>query len=236
MSTVAQIMAELKKFGSAQTRKTYANHGAPAEMFGVKVGDMKQIAKKIKGDQELALQLYETGNVDAMYLAGIVADGSKMTKKQLDTWASSASWYMISEYSVPGVAHENEHARELAIKWIKSKNDAVAAAGWSTYAALVATRPDDEIDQQQVRELLARIESEIDAAGNRVRYTMNGFVIAVGSYVQPLLKQAQATAKKIGKVEVDMGGTACKVPLATESIAKIEKMGRVGKKRKTAKC
>lgn len=236
MATVAQIMSELKEKGSAQTRKTYGNHGAPSEMFGVKVGDMKQIAKKIKGDQELALQLFETGNIDAMYLAGIVADGSKMTKKQLDTWAKAASWYMISEYSVPGVAHENEHARELAIKWIKSRNPSVATAGWSTYGGILATRPDAEIDQQEVRELLSQIESEIASAENRVRYAMNGFVIAVGSYVKPLLKQAQATAKKIGKVEVDMGGTACKVPLATEYIATIEKMGRVGKKRKTVKC
>ena len=65
---------------------------------------------------------------------------------------------------------------------------------------------------------------------------MNGFVIAVGTYVKPLLKQAKATAKKIGKVDVQMGETSCKVPLATEYIAKVEKMGRVGKKRKTMKC
>jgi 3-methyladenine DNA glycosylase AlkD len=48
-------------------------------MFGVKVGDLKPIVKQIKGDQELAMQLYATGNSDAMYLAGLVADGRKMT-------------------------------------------------------------------------------------------------------------------------------------------------------------
>ena len=66
--------------------------------------------------------------------------------------------------------------------------------------------------------------------------TMNGFVIAVGSYVLPLMKQAKATAKKLGKVDVEMHGTSCKVPLATEYIEKIEKSGRAGKKRKTIKC
>lgn len=64
---------------------------------------------------------------------------------------------------------------------------------------------------------------------------MNGFVIAVGAYVKPLLKQAKSTAEAIGKVEVDMGGTACKVPLATQYIAKIVDAGRVGKKRKSIK-
>ncbi len=65
---------------------------------------------------------------------------------------------------------------------------------------------------------------------------MNGFVIAVAAHVAPVLKQAKATAKKLGKVEVDMGETACKVPLALEYIEKMENAGRVGKKRKTARC
>ena len=73
-------------------------------------------------------------------------------------------------------------------------------------------------------------------APNRVRYCMNGFVISVGAYVTPLAKKAKALAKKLGKVEVDMNGTACKVPVALETIEKIESMGRIGKKRKTIRC
>ena len=65
---------------------------------------------------------------------------------------------------------------------------------------------------------------------------MNGFVIAVGAYVKPLSRQAKATAKKLGKVDVDMNGTSCKVPGALENIEKVEKAGRAGKKRKTIKC
>ena len=65
---------------------------------------------------------------------------------------------------------------------------------------------------------------------------MNNFVIAAGSFVKPVLRQAKATAKRIGKVEVDMGNTSCKVPVATESIAKVESLGRVGRKRKSTKC
>ncbi len=65
---------------------------------------------------------------------------------------------------------------------------------------------------------------------------MNGFVISVGSYVKPLSKQAKTVAKKIGKVNVDLGGTSCKVPLATEYIEKVQKSGRAFKKRKTIKC
>ena len=64
---------------------------------------------------------------------------------------------------------------------------------------------------------------------------MNAFVIAVGAHVKPLLQHAKQAAKAIGTVSVDMGDTACKVPLASAYIEKIETAGRVGKKRKTIK-
>ncbi len=105
MKTVGQVMTELKKKGSEQTRKTYARHGAPQDrMFGVKIADLKVIWKKIKGEQELAYGLFETGNLDAMYLAGMVADGSQMTKRQLESWVKGATWHMLSEHTIPGVA------------------------------------------------------------------------------------------------------------------------------------
>ena len=218
MNTVAQVMKELKKKGNPLRIKAYGPHGAPSDLFGVSVADLKVIAKRIKGKQELALGLYETGNADAMYLAGLVADGSQMTKRQLDSWAKKASWQMISEYTVPGVATESKHGHDLAMKWIQSKKESVASSGWCTYAGVVTVTPDDELDLAEIKTLLKRVEKEIGAAPNRVRYTMNGFVIAVGGAVLPLNKQAKATAKKLGKVDVDMHGTSCKVPLATEYI------------------
>jgi hypothetical protein len=228
MTTVKTLLKELESLGSEQTRKTFARHGADTtRMYGVRVGDLKQVHKKIKGEQALALELYATGNSDAMYLAGMVADGSQMTKKLLDDWAKQATWYMISEYTIPGVTAESEHASALADKWIDSNKEHLAAAGWATWAAIVSVKPDDELDTAHLRGLLSRVVESIDAAPDRARYAMNGFVIAVGSYVKSLLPQAKKTAKALGKVEVEMGDTACKVPLATEYIKKIEDLGRI---------
>ncbi len=136
MNTVPEVMAALEKRGSEQTRKTMARHGAPDNMFGVKIAELKMIAKKIKGKQELALELYETGNYDAQYLAGLVADGAKMTKRQLDSWAKAATCGMISEYTVAWVAAESSHVRDQAIKWMKSKQESIACTGWNTYAGI----------------------------------------------------------------------------------------------------
>jgi 3-methyladenine DNA glycosylase AlkD len=238
MPTVASIMSELKKKGKESTRKIYTRHGMATEnMYGVSVADLKVIAKTIKGQQGLACELYATGNLDAMYLAGMVADGSKMSAKELNAWVEgAANLQMIAEYTVPWAAVENPQGRELALQWMKSKKERVACSGWCTYSGLLATKPDEGLDLGEIKDLLSVIVKGIKSAQNRVRYTMNGYVIAVGTYVKPLLKEAKEAALKIGEVSVDVGETACNVPLASAYIEKIEAAGRTGKKRKTIRC
>jgi hypothetical protein len=234
--TADEVLDELSTLGSPSVKKLLMKHGAREPFHGVKVGDLKPIQKRIKKNHELALELYDSGVSDAMYLAGLIAEPAKMTKAQLQKWAKGAYWYMLSEYTVAWVTAESRFAVELAKEWMKSRDERIASIGWSTYSSFVAITPDEDIDLAEVEQLLARIPGELPNAANRVRYTMNGFVIAVGGYIAPLVVKAKAAARSIGKVEVDMGGTACKVHDALSYIEKIENMGRVGVKRKTAMC
>ena len=238
MPTLPSVMADLEAKGSEKTRITYARHSMPIDrMFGVTNADLKIIAKMLKKEQALALELYATGNVDAMYLAGLIADGAAMTRKQLQSWADGAAGMsMIFEYPVPWVTVESAFASDLASEWIKSNKEHVACAGWCTWCGLVATKPDADLDLAAIERLLRIIPTEIAAAKNRVKYDMNKFVISVGSYVIPLHAEAVATAEKLGAVAVDVGDTDCKVPLATESIKKVEALGKLGVKRKTIRC
>jgi len=89
----------------------------------------------------------------------------------------------------------------------------------------MALKPDSELDLPGIKALLARIVTTISKAPNRVVYTMNSFIVAVGSYVLPLTKEALATAKKIGTVTVDTNGTCCQVPDAADYIKKVEARG-----------
>ena len=234
--TLEETMKELAAKASESTKKTWLRHGAKEPIFGVKIGDMKPIHKKIKGNQELALKLYATGNGDAMYLAGMVADGRKMTRAQLDGWAKDATWGMISGTTVPWVASEHPDGMEIGMQWIDSPNEHVAEAGWSTLSAIVATRADDELPIKQIALLLDRIVKTIKSAPNRVRYVMNGFVISCGTYVAPLADKAIEAARKIGRVEVDMGDTACEVPDAEGYIIKSRRGAAIAPKRKTVRC
>ena len=233
--TAKDIVAELKKLGTAQTKKTWMNHGAPEPWRGVKSADMKKIQKRVKRDYQLALDLYDTGIADAMYLAGLIADDAKMTKKDLQKWIAGASSPWVAEYTVPWVASSGSHGREMALKWMESKDEAIAAAGWQTYSSMVAIKEDAELDLAEIKSLLQRVAKSIHQQPNRVKYVMNGFVIAVACYVKPLHKLAVDTAKGIGKVAVELVGS-CTIPFAPDHIKKFAARSTIGKKRKSPKC
>lgn len=230
------ILAELRPLGRESYKKVMLTHGAREPIYGVSIEQLKQIQKRVRRDHELALALYDTGVYDAMYLAGLIADDARMTRKDLQRWVDGAYCAGLAEFTVPWVAAEGPHGLEMARKWTASKQELVASAGWATWGGLVALRADDELDLKELQGLLERIESTIHEERNRVRYVMNGFVIALGAYVKALNPAAKRAAKKIGEVTVDMGGTACKVPGALQYIAKVEQRGALGKKRKTVKC
>jgi len=233
---VDAIMAELKKLGDPQIKNILLRHGVREPLFGVRVTDLKPIQKKIKKDYRLAKDLFATGNADAMYLAGLIADDGQMTKKDLQTWVEQARSQNISEYTVPWVAAGSPHGYALALEWIDAPEEHIAAAGWSTLSGWVALKPDDELDIPALKSLFSRVAKTIHTAPNRARYTMGGFLISAGAYVTALTKEAIATAKKMGSVTIDMGDTSCKVPDVAEYIGKIEARGSLGKKKKTVKC
>ncbi|HBX51521.1 MAG: DNA alkylation repair protein [Bacteroidetes bacterium RIFOXYA12_FULL_35_11] len=231
--TVQEILKELEKLGDANTKKVLMTHGAKEPFFGVKVADLKNILKKTKKNHQLALDLYKTGNSDAMYLAGLMADETKVTKEQLEEWVEQAYWYYLSEFAVPWVTAESKYGFDMGIKWIASDKETIASAGWATLAQMTSLQQYSELDIEAYSKLLDKIEKEIGNAQPRVKYTMNGFVIAVGANIEALRNKAIKVAEKNGKVSVDMRGTACKVPVAKDYIQKLINEGRAGKKRKS---
>ncbi|SYX86759.1 3-methyladenine DNA glycosylase AlkD [Paenibacillus alvei] len=234
--TLDEVMAKLEAMGTEQTKKTFLRHGAQEPLFGVKIGDLKKLVKEVKKDQQLARALFDTGNSDAMYLAGLTVDPSAMTKELLQSWAQKAHWHMIVECTVAGVAAESPYALELAREWMASSEELIATCGWSTYLHYISITSDEKLDSEELRRMLTLVESMVHQERNRVRYVMNQFVIVVGSYVLDLHDEAMRVAEAIGKVNVNMGETACKVPEAAAYIRKVEAAGKLGAKRKTCIC
>ena len=229
-------MRDLAALGTEQTRQTLIRHGAPEPLFGVRIGDLQPLRRRLRGEQQLALDLYRTTNSDAMYLAGLIASGSLMTSDALQSWAEESRWHLHAGTTVPCVASEHPDGFALAEAWTLAPAELTAIAGWSTLAALVTTRPDDHLPLAVFRSLIARTSLELHDAPDRVRSAMNSFLIACGTYSDSLLPDALAAAASLGKIIVNMGATACKIPDAATTIARSRRGSLASLKRKSIRC
>jgi 3-methyladenine DNA glycosylase AlkD len=235
--TAKEILDELKPLGRESYKRVLVNnHGIKEPCFGVAVSELKKFQKRIKKDYQLALDLYDTGNFDAMYLAGLIADDARMTRQDLQRWADQAYTRALAGATVAWVAAGSPHGWEMALKWIESAKSLVAAVGWATLSSLVSIKDDAELDLPELKRLAQRVERTIQEAPDQARCQMNGFLIALGSYVQPLTEFALQTGEKIGPVTADLGNNSCQIPFAPDCIRKVQKRGGIGKKRKSAKC
>jgi 3-methyladenine DNA glycosylase AlkD len=215
--TLAETMSALEKAGSAQTRKTYARHGAAEPMFGVSFATLKTLLKRIGVDQELALALWETGNFDARNLAVKVADPARMSPSDLDRWAGTQTARMCGGY-VAHLAAEGPHARSRSDAWRAARSETKRCAGWSLVGAMAMR--DEHTPDAWFAERLAEIETSIQTSPNAQRDAMLHALIAIGYRSAALRKSVTAVAKRIGKVEIDQGDTACKTP---EPVPTLEK-------------
>lgn len=215
---VNTIMKELQHLGCEQIKKIYINHGAREPLYGVRTRDLQFFVKKVKIDYELSIKLYETGNYDAMYLAGLIADSQKMSKEDFYNWIEKAYCHGLSDYTVAPVLAKSNFAQEIADEWINSQNELYQSAGWTCYCQLLKSKNQNNISKEKLIYYLHKIQLNIHQSANRARYSMNNFVIAVGIFYTPLQTMALEVANNIGKINVDMGETNCKTPLATKYI------------------
>lgn len=230
------VMRELEALGKERTKKIYESNGANEPLFGVATGNMKLIAKKIKKNQPLAEQLYITGNYDAMYFAGIIADPKAMTEADFERWMDTAYFYMLSDYVVAVTLAETDIAQEVADKWISSGEELRMSAGWSCYCWLLGNRPDGEFSESKIANMLEIVENTIHDSPERTKYAMNNFIYTVGISYLPLHDKAVETAKAVGPVEVKRDKSKSSFLLASENIQKAVDKGRVGFKRKHVRC
>jgi 3-methyladenine DNA glycosylase AlkD len=216
--TVDEVMRALEKAGSAQTKKTYARHGAKEPFFGVKFGTLKVLVDRIGIDQELARALWSTKNQDARNLAMKIADPAKSTSADLDRWAKENSMGMCGAY-IGSLAAESPHGAAKVRDWLASPDEGLRAYGWMLVAQMANL--DEKTPDDWFAKRLAEIEKKIHSSPSVERGSMNSAVIAIGGRSAALRKTATAAAKRIGPVEVDHGETACKTPDGVTYIAKL---------------
>ncbi|MCU9612519.1 DNA alkylation repair protein [Caldibacillus lycopersici] len=233
---VEMVMQELEALGKERTKNIYIRNGAHEPVFGVATGAMKPLAKKIKKNQELAEQLYATGNYDAMYFAGVIADPLAMTEADFERWINGAYFFMLSDYVVAVTLAETEIAQAVADKWIASSEELKMSAGWSCYCWLFGNRKDTEFDISKVSLMLDEVKNTIHDVPDRTKSAMNNFLYTAAISYLPLHEKAVETAKAIGPVEMKKDGNKVTILHAYENIQKDLERGRLGFKRKYVRC
>ncbi|MDQ0195039.1 DNA alkylation repair protein [Paenibacillus wynnii] len=230
------VMQELEALGKERTKKIYESNGAHEPLFGVATGAMKPIFKKTKINQPLAEELYSSGNYDAMYFAGIIADPKAMTEADFERWIDAAYFYMLSDFVVAVTLAETDIAQEVADKWIASGEELKMSAGWSCYCWLLGSRPDIKFSESKLANLLELVENTIHDCPERTKFSMNSFIYTVGVSYLPLHDKAVETAKAVGPVEVNRDKAKSKFLLASDNIQKAVDKNQLGFKRKHVRC
>ena len=211
-----QVMTKLQTLGTAQNRKVYARHGVAGQVFGVSYANLGKLAKEIGTDQELAEELWATGNHDARVLAAMIADPARVRANVLERWKDDLDSYVLTD-AFSSLAARTAHARDRMKAWVGSKKEFVATAGWNLVSYLSAARA---LTENELERQIPVIEKTIHGSANRVRYAMNNALISIGVLGGKLQEKAVAAARRIGPVEVDHGETGCKTPDAEAYIAK----------------
>lgn len=233
---VEAVMRELEALGTAHTKKSYLSRGVREPLFGVATGAMKPLKKQVGVDQELADKLWDTGNYDAMYFAGMIADVRVMTEADFERWIDGAYSKMLSDFVVAVTLAESDLAQTIANRWVRSDEENRRAAGWACYEWLLGWRPDSDFDVDTIRKLLALAAATIHQASPRVKRSMNSFVVAVGVSFLPLHAEALKTAEDIGVVEVDDTGEVKPLGSAAVQIRAAADKGKLGFKRRAVRC
>lgn len=231
--TFKEVMNELQSYGTEQTRKIYRNHGADIDQFGVSVANIKKLAKKLKGQHDVGMKLLHSENVDAIYLSQYVVNPEMVTISDLEQVIAITNYYMILDNVVaPLIARNKETVQKVLIPYLHSNDNRKKQVGYTVYSIILGSYEDHEIDYDHVKAMIQEVKETIHQSENRVRYSMNNFVIAAGAAHSDITELSKQAAVAMGKIEVYMGNTSCKVPDAYSYIEKIEHKGYIGKKRK----
>ncbi|MCL1948509.1 MAG: DNA alkylation repair protein [Turicibacter sp.] len=231
-----EVMAELEALGTDRQKKNYLGRGAHEPLFGVPTGKMKPILKRTKLNQELAEQLYATGNYDAMYFAGVIAEPARMSEADFERWIGQAPGYMIAEFAVSVTLAEAPIGQAVAEKWIYSEEEIRQTAGWNCYCWMLGNLPDEVFNLERIRQLLEKAHQEIHGASERTKVAMNNFLYTVGISYKPLSEEATAIAKEVGPLEIQKPKKKPTILHAWENIQKDLEKGRLGFKRKHVRC
>jgi 3-methyladenine DNA glycosylase AlkD len=192
--TFKETLTQLEALGNEKMRTQNTRHGAGDNQFGVRRGEVRKLAKKIKTNHELALALWETGNIDARFLAILLMKPGSLSADEMDRMVRSVTFVEVADWLNSYVVKHHSDKEALRQKWMTTDDPMAARAGWSLTTGRVV-RSAEGLD---LPVLLDRIESTMGNAAPEVQWTMNGTLAEIGIHFPEHRERALAIGETLG--------------------------------------
>lgn len=192
--TLQDTLAQLESLGNEKVRAQNKKNGADDNQFGVRLGDIRKLAKEIKTNPELAAALWETENFDARLLAILLLKPQQLARDEVDRMVRSANVTQVADWLTAYVVKKHPDKEALRQAWMHDDDPWAARAGWS----LTSERIDKDPDGLDLSALLDRIEAEMGSAVAEVQWTMNFCLAGIGIHFPEHRDRALAIGERLG--------------------------------------
>ena len=172
-TTVGEVMADLAALENPKIRAVNVNHG---DDHGVNLTQLRAVAKRLKTQQELARELWATGDTAARLLALLICRPKAFDRDDLDRMLRESGTPKVQDWLVNYVVKKNTHVEELRLLWFADTDPVVASAGWALTTERVAKSPEG----LDLPGLLDSIEAEMKDAPERLQWAMNHCLAQIG--------------------------------------------------------
>ncbi len=192
--TAVEILSKLESLADPKVKSINHRNGAGENQFGVKLGDIRAIAKGIKVNHELGLELWKTGNLDARLLALLILKPKQFTENEVEVIAEEVDSQQLADWVGTNILKVHPAKDSLRARWMESEHPVKARFGWSLTAGTLAKKSDPQV----LTDLLNRIESEMPTAHPWTQWTMNYCLAEIGIQHESHRERAVAIGEKLG--------------------------------------
>lgn len=213
-ATVEAVLAELAALEDPAIRAVNERHG---DDHGVNLTALRAVAKRLKTQHDLAVQLWGTGDTAARLVAILTSRPRVYTAPQLDAMLRDARTPKVHDWLVNYVVRKNPHAEQLRSAWFADADPVVASAGWALTSDRVAKDPGG----LDLPGLLDLVEAHMRDAPGRLQWAMNQCLATIGIHHGVHRARAVAIGERLGVLKDYPTPPNCTSPYAPAWIAEV---------------
>jgi 3-methyladenine DNA glycosylase AlkD len=208
--TFKETLEQLEALSDEKTRAYNTKNGVGLNQYGVKLGDLRNVAKKLKTKHELALNLWETENFDAQMLAMLIIKPKELTADELDAMVRTVKYTRVADWLNSYVVKLHPDNESLRQKWMTDQDPMASRAGWNLTKQRVVNNP----EMVDISALLDRIENEMASAPPEAQWTMNFTLAEIGINHPEHRNRAISIGEKLGLYRGYPVSKGCTSPFA----------------------